>query len=138
MHSETRYKVRVSAIAVISIAAIAGLIVLFPSILLGPSAFGRSRVFEYSSPDGQFKIAVFRQVNFPASEIIDPAGTVTVALIKAENNSLLDRVEFQVVETGDLTEPAIVWSRNEVLLDRIEYRNNIQLRFRLPDSQSGE
>lgn len=125
MEKGNRYRLKILTIAAAVIGAGVLVLILLPSLLLalgGPSQFFDQPVYSSLSPDGSTEVVVYRRVDFPANEIIDPSITVT---IKVRNRGALiarDYVQFNLYEYSDLTEPTMEWVSDTVYIRNIDDR----------------
>jgi hypothetical protein len=139
VRSSSRFVRRIIAIGLLSIAAIVLFVVLIPTMLVmiesGPGAFFYRTAFVQTSPNGRFKLEVRRRMNFPADEIIDPSGTVSVQLIDQETSTLIDEKTFRIHELSELQDPELEWRTNAVAISKIETHHEVTLELKLDRSQ---
>lgn len=125
MENENRHRLRIlTIVAAVVGAGVLGL-VLLPSLFLalgGPSQFFDQPVYSTLSPDGSTEVVVYRRVDFPANEIIDPSITVTIKVRSRGPLVARDYVQFNLYEYSDLTEPNIEWVSDTMHISNIDNR----------------
>ena len=115
---------KVGLIAIGVVVAIALSCYFFPSVILLGSSSGRPLLLDHhfctiESPDKQQKIDVFRRIDFPVNEIIDPSGVVTIKLTRFDG--IVESTSFQIDEYTDVVIPTVTWNDNGAIVTFIDY-----------------
>lgn len=118
---------RVGIIAISVVFFLAMICSLLPSLVLVGTSEGRQSLFykhfcSVESPDQKQRIDVYRRVDFPVNEIIDPSGVVTLKLSRSDGSE--KSIFFVIDEYSDVTIPTVSWNDNGATVSNIEHGRN--------------
>lgn len=132
-----RFLRRVVFIGIVIAATCSLILVMIPTLLvatgLGPSIFLNHERYRSISQDGQYEVRIYRRADFPAFDILDPSGTITIDIRKTGALGAFNAIEFQLHEMEELLEPELEWTSTEVTIDKIDFHNEYRFVLRFPE-----
>lgn len=67
------------------------------------------QLFSSTSPDGRYRVDGVVRVDFPANEMLDPSGTLSITLWDSRSGKPLDSLSLGFYERDYVKKPTIAW-----------------------------